>query len=175
MLLSWLFVVHLKSLYMLTWCHSYTSKRLHVKFCTPQLLGGGVILHSCVCKINKKDLKYWNNHRFSSTKCKVTRGLKRITGPGRLNRGWMKSLAATLGCAEAPEHNSWKTRKTHKTVRSQKACQEVKTALYVCMCVCVCVCSGDSGAPMALGLSRQSIYSVLRGADKQMLSNFSQE
>lgn len=39
----------------------------------------------------------------------------------------------------------------------------------------VCVFAWDSGASMALDLSRQSIYSVLRGAYKQMLSNFSQE
>ena len=41
--------------------------------------------------------------------------------------------------------------------------------------VCVCVFARDSRASMALDLSRQSIYSVLRGAYKQMLSNFSQE
>lgn len=40
---------------------------------------------------------------------------------------------------------------------------------------CVCVFARDSRASMALDLSRQSIYSVLRGAYKQMLSNFSQE
>ena len=54
-----------------------------------------------------------------------------------------------------------------------------RACVCVCMCVCVCVClcvfARDSRASMALDLSRQSIYSVLRGAYKQMLSNFSQE
>lgn len=51
----------------------------------------------------------------------------------------------------------------------------VRMHAYINMRVCVCVCVGDSRASMALDSRRQSIYSVLRGAYKQMLSNFSQE